>query len=83
MLVKMNEILDRYCLFTQDTEKGLHGKTAKFWIKYVYFIHLYHNFTRSMRTGGLDFFKSCLPEITNIFFSNESFELCKIACEIL
>ena len=66
---EMNEILDRYCTFTQDTEKGLYGKTAKFWIQYVYLIHLYHNFTRSVRTGDLDFFISCLPEITNIFFA--------------
>ena len=66
---EMNEILDRYCTFTQDTEKGLYGKTAKFWIQYVYLIHLYHNFTRSVRTGDLDLYISCLPEITNIFFA--------------
>ena len=70
---EMNEILDRYCTFTQDTEKGLYGKTAKFWIQYVYLIHLYHKFTRSVRTGDLDllfrFIVSCLPEITNIFFA--------------
>ena len=66
---EMNEILDTYCTFTQDTEKRLYGKTAKFWIQYVYFIHLYHNFTRSVRTGDLDFFIFCLTEITNIFFA--------------
>ena len=65
----MNEILDKYCTFNQDTEKGVYGKTAKFWIQYVYFIHLYHNFTRSVRTGDLDLHISCLPEITNIFFA--------------
>ena len=66
---EMNEIFDRYCTFTQDTEKGSYGKTAKFWIQYVYLIHLYHNFTRSVRTGDLDLYISCLPEITNIFFA--------------
>ena len=66
---EMNEILNRYCTFTQDTEKGLYGKTADFWIQYVYLIHLYHNFTRSVRTGDLDLHISCLPEITNIFFA--------------
>ena len=27
---EMNEILDRYCASTKDTEKRLYGKTAKF-----------------------------------------------------
>ena len=66
---EMNEIFDRYCTFTQDTEKGSYGKTAKFWIHYVYLIHLYHNFTRSVRTGDLELYISCLPESTNIFFA--------------
>ena len=66
---EMNAVLDRQCAFTQDTGKGLYGKTAKFWIQYVYLIHLYHNFTRSVRTGDLDLYISCLPEITNIFFA--------------
>ena len=62
-------MLDRYCTFTQDTEKGLYCKTAKFWIQYVYLIHLYLNFTRSVRIGDLDLYISCLPEITDIFFA--------------
>ena len=66
---EMNEIFDRYCTFTQATEKGSYGKTAKFWIHYVYLIHLYHNFTRSVRTGDLELYISCLPESTNIFFA--------------
>ena len=32
----MNEVLDRCCKFTPDTEKGFYGKTDKFWIQYVY-----------------------------------------------
>ena len=35
----------------------------------MHLIHLYHNFTRSVRTGDLDLYISCLPEITNIFFA--------------
>ena len=66
---EMNKIFDRYCTFTQDTEKGLYGKTAELWIQYVYMIHLYHNFTRCVRTVGLDLCISCLPEITDIFFA--------------
>ena len=66
---EINEIFERYDKFTQDTENGLHGKTAKFWIQYLYQIHLYHNFTRSVRSGDLDLYLSCLPEITNLFFA--------------
>ena len=55
-------------LYIQDIEKGLYGKPAKFWIQYMYLIHLYHNFTRSVRTGDLDLHISWLPKITNIFF---------------
>ena len=63
----MNKVLERYHIFNQYAESGLYGKTAKFWIQYVYLIHLYCNFTRSART--LDLHGSCLPEITNIFFA--------------
>ena len=66
---EMNEILGRCCAFTQDTEKRLYGKTATFWIQYVHLIHLYQNFARGVRTGDLDLYISCLPEITNIFFA--------------
>ena len=30
---EMNKIFGRYCTFTEDTEKGLYGKAAKFWIQ--------------------------------------------------
>ena len=56
---EMNEVLERYYIFTQDTEQGLYGKTAKFQIQYMYLMHLYRNFTRSARTGDLDLRVSC------------------------
>ena len=31
-------------------------------------MHLYHNFTQSIRMGDLEIFISCLPKLTNIFF---------------
>ena len=36
---------------------------------YINFMHLYHNFTQSIRMGDLETFISCLPKITNIFFA--------------
>ena len=72
---EMKEVLQRYCIFNQDTEQGLNDKTAKFWIQYVlYLIHLYHNFTRSVRAGDFDcMFLACLKSLT--YFCKESFDL--------
>ena len=64
----MNEVFERYCIFTQDTEQRLNGKTAKFWIQQVYLIHIYRNFTRGARAGDVDLHVFFLPEITNMFF---------------
>ena len=35
----------------------------------MYLIHLYHYFNRRAKTGDLDLYVSCLPDITNIFFT--------------
>ena len=36
---------------------------------YIQMIRLYHEFTRSLRTGDLELYIQCLPKITNYFFS--------------
>ena len=64
----MNKVLERYCIFTQDTKQELYSKTGKFWIQYD-LIHLYRNFTRNVTAGNLDLYVSCLPEINDIFFA--------------
>ena len=52
-----------------ETSDGKRGKTANYWINYVNMIHLYHEFSRSIRTGDLDLSISSLPKMTNYFFA--------------
>ena len=64
-----DEIFDRYDKFSQETETEAHGKTGAFCMKYINLMHIYHNFTRSGRTGDFDVYIVCLPEIINLFFA--------------
>ena len=46
------EILDlcsKYVEFTEETKRGEHGKTAKYWMQYIEMVHLYHDLSRSVR----------------------------------
>ena len=38
-------------------------------MKYINLMHIYHNFTRSVRTGDFELYIACFPEITNLFFA--------------
>ena len=38
-------------------------------MKYVQLIHVYHEYSRSLREGDLHGYISCLPKFTNMFFS--------------
>ena len=65
----VDAVINLYILFTDKTRQGLHGKSAKFWIKYVDIMHLYHAFSRSRRIGDFDLFLACIPELTSYFFA--------------
>ena len=41
----------------------------KFWFNYIKMIHLYHEYSRSIRVGDLDAYINCLPKIANYFFA--------------
>ena len=64
-----DEVLDRYDKFCQEIENDVNGKTGAFWMKYINFTHIYHNFARSVRTGDFELYIACLPELTNFFFA--------------
>ena len=49
-----NELIKKYKEFTQEIINGDHGKMAQYWMGYVDMLHLYHKFSRSIRTGGLN-----------------------------
>ena len=60
-----DEILDRYETFCQETENETHGNTGAFWMKHINLMNIYHNFTRSVRTGDFDLYIACLSEISH------------------
>ena len=62
------EFLDLYQNYILNTVNGSHGATAKFWINYVQMLHLYHEFSSSIRTGDLDLYVNCLPRLSIFFF---------------
>ena len=61
--------MNEYASFVTEMESGVHGPTAQFWMEYIQMIRLYHELTRSLRTGDLELYIQCLPKITNYFFS--------------
>ena len=65
---EMKDIFQEYRSYSIDTHTGKHGKTAQFWFNYIQMIHLYHEYSRSIRVGDLDAYIACLPKITNYFF---------------
>ena len=64
-----NELIKKYEEFAQETRNGNHGKTAQYWMGYVDMLHLYHEFSRSIRTGDLDLYIYCLQRMTALFFT--------------
>ena len=51
---EMEDVFRNYYAYKTETLNGSHGKTAAFWMMYVDMLHLYRDFTRSIRTGNLD-----------------------------
>lgn len=63
------ELIKKYEEFSEETRNGIHGKTAQYWMGYVDMLHLYHEFSRSVRRGDLDLHIYCLQRITALFFT--------------
>ena len=66
------EILDlcsAYAEFIEDTKRGEHGLTAKYWMQYIEMFHLYHDRLCSVREGDLDMFIHTIPKISYYFFA--------------
>ena len=64
-----NELTKKYEEFALETRNGDHGKTTQYWMGYVDMLHLYHEFSRSIRTGDLDLYIYCLQQMTAVFFT--------------
>ena len=64
-----NETIKKYEELTQETRNGNHGNMAQYWMGYVNMLHLYHEFSRSIRTGDLDLHTYYLQQMTALFFT--------------
>lgn len=64
-----HNVIQEYNSFSEATENGNHGPTAKFWMKYVEMIRLYHTFCRSLRESKFDLYAYCLRKLASYFFS--------------
>ena len=63
---EIEELLAVYKSYTVETSYGNRAKTANYCITTANY--LYHEFSRSIRTGDLDLLISSLPKTTNYFF---------------
>ena len=64
-----NELTKKYEEFAQETRNGTYDKRAQYRMGYVNMLHLYHEFSRNIRTGDLDFYIYCLQRMTALFFT--------------
>ena len=67
---EFDELTEDYFLHVSATINEEKGKTEEFLMKYVQIIHVYHEYSRSLREGDLHGYISCLPKFTNIFFAS-------------
>ena len=58
-----------YTEYSKLTLSGEHGATAKFWLMYIEYIRLYHQFERSICTNDIDLFIITLTPMINLFFA--------------
>ena len=66
---EFDELTEDYFLYVSATINEEKGKTEEFLMKYVQIIHVYHEYSRSLREGDLHGYISCLPKFTIMFFA--------------
>lgn len=64
----LQESVNKYHDFTQETLSGKHGKTAQFYLQYVEMVRLYLRFSRSIRTNDIELFIDSLWDMVDFFF---------------
>ena len=64
-----DDVLVSYDVFYKETVAGKYGETVKYWITYVNIVHMYHNFSRAIRSGEIDMYVTTLTKIANYFFA--------------
>ena len=66
---EIEDFFQAYDEFSRESLRGEHGKTGMLWMQYIDMIHLYREFTRSVRVGDIDAYIRCLPKLANYFFA--------------
>ena len=66
---KWVEEFENYMKYKKETEEGMHGKTAQYWIGYVILMNLYRLLVHSVREGDLLLYTFCLSQISDLFFT--------------
>lgn len=64
----LKSLINDYNIFCQQTQAGIHGKTAQYWYGYIRLVYIYHQFSRSIHMGDYDMFLYSLREMASIFF---------------
>ncbi len=64
-----NDLMNKYDKFLQDTDRGLHGATAQYWMMYIDLVELYVLFSQAIRINDLDLYIYCFAEMSNIMFA--------------
>ena len=69
LLKEMRDLLQDYEKFKDETRSRLHGLTAQYWLTYIDLIDIYHNFSRTTRTGNFKLYVYSLQMMSNLFFT--------------
>ena len=66
---EVQDMLDDYKEYLEETKTGIYGKTAQFWIGYTEWMHLYREYIRSIRIGDFDLYTNCFPKFASLIFA--------------
>lgn len=67
-LKDLNNLLQRYQHFCEQTMNGAFGKTAQFAYTYIYMVDMLNLFERSIRTSDIELFIYAVFEMNGLFF---------------
>ena len=66
---RVNSLVERYENYLQKTMAGEHGKTAKFWVIFIYYVNTYLVLHRAMKTNNLTLFGYAVFQLSSVYFS--------------
>lgn len=64
---ELEELLNDYNIYKQQTLNGEVGKTTQFYLIYINLVYYYLILSKSISIGDFELFRFVLPKITNLF----------------